>query len=73
MAKDTELSVYELGIIKNSLRDRIVNIEDLKTDAIVSDDDIETNVNIETFSLELMNIKDKIRVMIDNKIDDNCL
>lgn len=73
MAKDTEFSVYELGIIKNSLRDRIVNLEDLKADNIISDDDIETNVNIETFSLELMNIKDKIRVMIDNKTNDNCL
>lgn len=73
MAKDTEFSVYELGIIKNSLRDRIVNLEDLKADNIISDDDIETNGNIETFSLELMNIKDKIRVMIDNKINDNCL
>ena len=73
MAKNTEFSVYELGIIKNSLRDRIVNLEDLKADNITNDDDIETNVNIETFSLELMNIKDKIRVMIDNKTNDNCL
>lgn len=73
MAKNTEFSVYELGIIKNSLRDRIVNLEDLKADNIINDDDIETNVNIETFSLELMNIKDKIRVMIDNKTNDNCL
>lgn len=73
MAKDTEFSVYELGIIRNSLRDRIVNLEDLKADNIINDDDIETNVNIETFSLELMNIKDKIRVMIDNKTNDNCL
>ena len=67
MAKDTELSVYELGIIKNSLRDRMVNIEDFRTDTTVSDDDIDT------FSTELMNIKEKIRVMIENKLDDNCL
>ena len=67
MAKNTELSVYELGIIKNSLRDRMVNIEDFRTDTTVSDDDIDT------FSTELMNIKEKIRVMIKNKLDDNCL
>ncbi len=67
MAKNTELSVYELGIIKNSLRDRMVNIEDFRTDTTVSDDDIDT------FSTELMNIKEKIRVMIENKLDDNCL
>lgn len=67
MAKNTELSVYELGIIKDSLRDRMVNIEDFRTDTTVSDDDIDT------FSTELMNIKEKIRVMIENKLDDNCL
>lgn len=72
MAKNIKLSVYELGIIKNSLRDRMVNLEDLKTDIIVSDDDIRTNVNIDTFSIELMNIKEKIRVMIENQIDDSC-
>ena len=67
MAKNTELSVYELGIIKNSLRDRMVNIEDFRTDTTVSDDDIDT------FSTELMNIKEKIRVMIENKLEDNFL
>ena len=51
MAKNTELSVYELGIIKNSLRDRMVNIEDFRTDTTVSDDDIDT------FSTELINFQ----------------
>ena len=72
MKEDTELSVYELGIIQNSLRDRMVNIEEFRTDLVTDDDEAEMNDNIDTFSVELMNIKDKITTMIDKKIDDNC-
>ena len=72
MKEDTELSVYELGIIQNSLRDRMVNIEELRTDLVTDDDEAEMNDNIDTFSVELMSIKEKITTMIDKKIDDNC-
>lgn len=71
MKEDTELSVYELGIIQNSLRDRMVNIEEFRND-LVTDDEAEMNDNIDTFSVELMSIKEKITTMIDKKIDDNC-
>lgn len=72
MKKDIELSVYELGIIQNSLRDRMVNIEEFRTDLVTDDDEAEMNDNVDTFSVELMNIKEKITTMIDKKIDDNC-
>lgn len=72
MKEDTELSVYELGIIQNSLRDRMVNIEEFRNDLVIDDDEAEMNDNIDTFSVELMSIKEKITTMIDKKIDDNC-
>ena len=72
MKEDTELSVYELGIIQNSLRDRMVNIEELRTDLVTDDDEAEMNDNIDTFSVELMSIKEKITTMIDKKMEDNC-
>ena len=72
MKEDTELSVYELGIIQNSLRDRMVNIEEFRNDLVTDDDEAEMNDNIDTFSVELMSIKEKITTMIDKKIDDIC-
>lgn len=72
MKEDTELSVYELGIIQNSLRDRMVNIEEFRNDLVTDDDEAEMNDNIDTFSVELMSIKEKITTMIDKKIDYNC-
>lgn len=72
MKEDTELSLYELGIIQNSLRDRMVNIEEFRNDLVTDDDEAEMNDNIDTFSVELMSIKEKITTMIDKKIDDNC-
>ena len=73
MKKDVEFSIYELGIIKNSLRDRIVNIEEFREYFAVDDDDTEMNNNIDAFGLELTNIKEKIKIMIENKQKDNCL
>lgn len=73
MEKGTEFSVYELGIIKNSLRDRVLNIEELRTDLVTNDDEIETNNNIDKFAVELMNIKEKVTTLIDKKINDSCL
>lgn len=67
MADNPQLSVYELGIIKNSLRDRMVSIEELKTELVTTDSEVETNNNLDIFGAELMSIKDKIRVMIDNE------
>ena len=72
MKEDTELSVYELGIIQNSLRDRMVNIEEFRNDLVTDDDEAEMNDNIDTFSVELMSIKEKITTMIDKKIDYKC-
>lgn len=72
MKEDTELSVYELGIIQNSLRDRMVNIEEFRNDLVTDDDEAEMNDNIDTFSVEIMSIKEKITTMIDKKIEDNC-
>jgi hypothetical protein len=50
----------------------MVNIEEFRNDLVTDDDEAEMNDNIDTFSVELMSIKEKITTMIDKKIDDNC-
>ena len=68
MRDDTELSVYELGLIKNSLRERLVTIEAFRTD-LVTEDEEEMNKRVDAFGLELKTISDKVEVIILNKLD----
>ncbi len=68
MRDDTELSVYELGLIKNSLRERLVTIEEFRTD-LVTEDEEEMNKRVDAFGLELKTISDKVEVIILNKLD----
>ena len=67
MRDDTELSVYELGLIKNSLRERLVTIEEFRTDLVTEDE--EMNKRVDAFGLELKTISDKVEVIILNKLD----
>ena len=71
MRDDTELSVYELGLIKNSLRERLVTIEEFRTDLVTEDEDEEEEMNkrVDAFGLELKTISDKVEVTILNKLD----
>ncbi|MBP2281472.1 hypothetical protein H4W00_002285 [Psychrobacter sp. PL19] len=71
MSDDRELSVYELGIIKNSLRERMITIEAFRTDLVTDDEEQEMNERIDAFRLELIVIKNKIRMMISNRADEN--
>lgn len=68
MRDDTELSVYELGLIKNSLRERLVTIEEFRTD-LVTEDEEEMDKRVDAFGLELKTISDKVEVIILNKLD----
>ena len=69
MRDDTELSVYELGLIKNSLRERLVTIEEFRTDLVTEDEEEEMNNRVDAFGLELKTISDKVEVIILNKLD----
>ncbi|WP_372828800.1 hypothetical protein [Psychrobacter maritimus] len=69
MRDDTELSVYELGLIKNSLRERLVTIEAFRTDLVTEDEEEEMNKRVDAFGLELKTISDKVEVIILNKLD----
>ena len=69
MHDDTELSVYELGLIKNSLRERLVTIEEFRTDLVTEDEEEEMNKRVDAFGLELKTISDKVEVIILNKLD----
>lgn len=69
MRDDTELSVYELGLIKNSLRERLVTIEEFRTDLVTEDEEEEMNKRVDAFRLELKTISDKVEVIILNKLD----
>ena len=71
MRDDTELSVYELGLIKNSLRERLVTIEEFRTDLVTEDEDEEEEMNkrVDAFGLELKTISDKVEAIILNKLD----
>ena len=69
MRDDTELSVYELGLIKNSLRERLVTIEEFRTDLVTEDEQEEMNKRVDAFGLELKTISDKVEVIILNKLD----
>lgn len=69
MRDDAELSVYELGIIKNSLRERLVTIEKFRTNLVTEDEQEEMNKRVDAFGLELKVISDKVQVIILNKLD----
>lgn len=69
MRDDTELSVYELGLIKNSLRERLVTIEEFRTDLVTEDEEEEMDKRVDAFGLELKTISDKVEVIILNKLD----
>ena len=69
MRDDTELSVYELGLIKNSLRERLVTIEEFRTDLVTEDEEEEMNKRVDAFGLELKTISDKVEAIILNKMD----
>lgn len=62
MAKmdDDNISVYELGIIKNALRGRVVDVEDFRTDGVLSEEEEDMNDKVDAFQAELINIQQKL-------------
>lgn len=72
MSNDTRLTVYELGIIKNFLRDRLISIKikEFRTDYLAETKE-EINERADAFGLELTAIRDKVEVMISNQSDVN--
>lgn len=71
MSENPVFSTYELGIIQNSLRKRMAMIEDFRTDVVTHDLEraIEMSQQIDTFKLEVECIQDKIRSMIEARVE----
>ncbi|WP_198331634.1 hypothetical protein [Psychrobacter aquimaris] len=70
MSNDKELSVYELGVIKNSLRERLITIEEVRAYRVPEEYEEKLNEQVDAFRLDLIAIKDKIEVMILNQLDE---
>ena len=70
MSNDKELSVYELGVIKNSLRERLITIEEVRTYSVPEKYEEKLNEQVDAFRLDLVAIKDKIEVMILTQLDE---
>ncbi|MGP4974487.1 hypothetical protein ACTXIP_12670 [Psychrobacter alimentarius] len=57
---DDSISVYELGIIKNALRGRVLDVEDFRTEGMLSEDEEDMNNKVDAFQAELINIQQKL-------------
>ncbi|NYR10842.1 MULTISPECIES: hypothetical protein [Psychrobacter] len=73
MKENTSLTAYELGLIKNSLRERLISLEDYGTEYLNTDSDdanekAEMSINIDSFKMELNELKDKIDVLTETQI-----
>lgn len=71
MSDDPVFSTYELGIIQNSLRKRMAMIEEFRTDVVTPDLERATEMSqqIEVFKQEVQHIQDKIRSMIEKRVE----
>jgi hypothetical protein len=57
---DDNISVYELGIIKNALRGRVVDVEDFRTEGVLKKEDEDMNDKVDAFQAELISIQQKL-------------
>ena len=57
---DDNISVYELGIIKNALRGRVVDVEEFRTEVALKEEDKDMNNKVDAFQAELINIQQKL-------------
>ncbi|WP_350557466.1 hypothetical protein [Psychrobacter sp. CAL346-MNA-CIBAN-0220] len=71
MIDSLDLSIYELGIINNALRNQMMRLEDAKNYMGIEDE--HNNNQIDVFSLELVALKQKIRDIISDKSDKDSL
>ena len=69
MKKNIELSVYELGLIRSSLRERMITLEDFRVSSFNNnmddDDQAEMNSDIDSFKLELSDLNEKVKFMAE--------
>jgi|26BtaG_2_1085354.scaffolds.fasta_scaffold03633_5 hypothetical protein len=62
-----KISVYELGIIKNALRGRVVDVEDFRTEGVLKKEDEDMNNKVDAFQAELINIQQKLENISPDK------
>lgn len=55
-----KISVYELGIIKNALRGRVLDVEEFRTEGILKADEAAMNDKVDAFQAELIHIEQKL-------------
>lgn len=67
MTLGIQLTAYELGILKNCLRERMITIEDFRRNLEMSyDDEVAINQRIDGFILDLTKIKEKIDIVLND-------
>lgn len=55
-----KISVYELGIIKNALRGRVLDVESFRTEGVLKKDEKDMNDKVNAFQAELIHIEQKL-------------
>ncbi|MEN6671100.1 hypothetical protein AAJP47_12075 [Psychrobacter sp. B38] len=55
-----KISVYELGIIKNALRGRILDVEEFRTEYVLKEEQGDMNDKVDAFQAELVHIQQKL-------------
>lgn len=62
-----QLTAYELGIVKNCLRERRITIEDFRRNLKMDyDDEVAINQRIDGFIIELTQIQEKIDIVLND-------
>ena len=64
---DKKISVYELGLIKNALRVRVLDVEEFRTEIVLKEEEGDMNDNVDAFQAELVKIHDKLENMSPEK------
>ncbi len=64
---DDKISVYELGLIKNALRVRVLDVEEFRTEIVLKEEEGDMNDNVDAFQAELVKIHDKLENMSPEK------
>ncbi|WP_201596497.1 hypothetical protein [Psychrobacter vallis] len=64
---DKKISVYELGLIKNALRVRVLDVEEFRTEIVLKEEEEDMNDKVDAFQAELVKIHDKLENMSPEK------
>ena len=64
-----QLTAYELGLVKNCLRERMITAEDFRRNLDMSyDDEVVINERIDQFIIDVTTIKEKIDILLNDTL-----